>query len=91
MDDAPEFIVLGNLAECAAVAEYDNRDKVRLLAADFQETLQRKNVPDVLPYRVVERVLGMLVQVLRPAFAFEVPGNFAGEVLAFKNVNSRLV
>ena len=35
MDDAPEFVVLGNLAECAAIAEYDDRNEVRLLAADF--------------------------------------------------------
>ena len=91
MDDAPEFVVLGNLAECAAVAEYDNRDKVRLFAADFQETLQRKDVPDVLPYRVIERVLGICVQVLVPALAFKISGNLAGEVLAFENVDSRLV
>ena len=53
--------------------------------------LQRQNMSDVLANGIVEGVLGMLVQVLRPAFTFEVAYDFARKILAFEDVDSRLV
>lgn len=88
MNDAPEFVVLGNFPQGASVAENHERNKVRLLVANFQKVFQRQNVPDVLANRVVECMLGACIQVLVPAFAFEVACNFARKVLAFKNVNA---
>ena len=91
VDDAPEFVILGHLAQYAAVAENHERNKVRLFMADFEEMFQRKNMSDILTNWVVERMLGVCVQVLVPALAFKVACDFARKVFAFKNVNARLV
>ena len=91
VDNAPDIVVFRNFSQGATVAEYHERNKVCFFVADFQKVFQRKNVPDVLADGIVESVFGMLVQVLRPALAFQVAHDFAGKILTFEYVDSRLV
>ena len=60
VDNAPDIVVFRNFSQGAAVAEYDERNKVCLFVADFQKVFQRKNVPDVLADGIMESVFGML-------------------------------
>ena len=91
VDNAPNIVIFRHLAQRATIAEYHERNKVRLFVTDFEKMFQCKNVSDILANRVVERVFGVCVQVLRPAFFFKASCNFTRKILAFEYIDSRLV
>lgn len=98
MKDNPVFALNRNVLQGASVTENDGRKNGEIVYVElragiilFKEMLQSPNVSGVLLNGVVEGVLDAGVHALVPTFVVDTSRNFAGDILAFQNIDSGLM
>lgn len=98
MKDNPVFTLNRNALQGASVTENDGRKNGEIVYVElcagiilFKEMLQSPNVSGVLLNGVVEGVLDAGVHALVPTFVVDTSRNFAGDILAFQNIDSSLM